>query len=86
MKVFIFVTQSKIIMLKKIVPFLIFSAIFFFSVCEIEAAGPPMGPPMGPPPCWPPPCTVPLDGGISLLIAAGVALGGKKLWGMRKKS
>jgi hypothetical protein len=41
---------------------------------------------MGPPPCWPPPCTIPLDGGISLLIAAGVALGGKKLYDFRKKS
>jgi len=29
--------------------------------------------------CIPPPC-VPIDGGISLLVAAGVALGGKKIF------
>ena len=73
-------------MQKKIFPFLVFLAIFFLSALDSGAAsmGPP-GPPMGPP-CWPPPCTVPLDGGISLLIAAGVALGGKKFYDFRKKS
>lgn len=70
-------------MLKKTVPILFISAIFFFSVLDCEAAGPP-GPPMGPPPCWPPPCSIPLDGGISLLIAAGVALAGKKFYDSRK--
>lgn len=29
---------------------------------------------------------VPLDGGLSLLLAAGAALGGKKVYDMRKKS
>jgi len=72
-------------MLKKIFPILIFSAVFFFSADEIKAAGPP-GPPMGPPPCWPPPCTIPIDGGISFLIAAGVAFAGKKINDSRKKS
>lgn len=28
--------------------------------------------------CWPPPC-VPIDGGIGLLVLAGVAWGSKKL-------
>jgi hypothetical protein len=37
----------------------------------------------GPPPCWPPPC-VPIDGGISLLAAAGLAYGGHKAWQLRK--
>lgn len=37
----------------------------------------------GPPPCWPPPC-IPIDGGISALIAAGVILGGKKALELRK--
>ncbi len=36
------------------------------------------------PPCWPPPCTIPIDGGISFLITAGVVYGGKKLY--RKKA
>ncbi|MBD81198.1 MAG: hypothetical protein CL840_19930 [Crocinitomicaceae bacterium] len=42
-------------------------------------AGPPGGGgPGGQGGCIPPPC-VPIDGGISVLIAAGVALGGKKI-------
>ncbi len=41
-------------------------------------AAPPGGPSGGaPPPCWPPPC-IPVDGGISFLIAIGAAFGGKK--------
>ena len=71
-------------MLKRIVSLLIFFAIFFFAVPEIKAGGPP-GPPSGPPPCWPPPCSVPLDGGLSILIAAGVGLAGKKFYDSRKK-
>ena len=35
--------------------------------------------------CWPPPC-IPIDGGISLLIAAGVAYGGRKMHNSRKKT
>ncbi len=38
----------------------------------------------GGPDCWPPPC-VPIDGGISLLIAAGIGLGAKKAYDTRKK-
>lgn len=50
------------------------------------AGGGPGGPPAGgQPPCWPPPC-VPVDGGIGFLIAAGVALGGKKLYDHRKET
>lgn len=73
-------------MLKKIVSVLIISFALFFFANEIKAAGPP-GPPGGggTPPCWPPPCSVPIDGGISFLIAAGVALAGKKINDFRKK-
>lgn len=56
----------------------------FAGVSDVLALGPP-GPPTGPPPCWPPPCVIPLDGGISLLIAAGIAYGGKKVYDSRKK-
>lgn len=45
------------------------------------------GPPGGTSPsggCFPNPC-VPIDGGISYLIAAGIALGGKKLYDASKK-
>jgi hypothetical protein len=31
------------------------------------------------PPCWPPPC-VPIDGGLGILIAAGAALGARKIY------
>lgn len=44
--------------------------------------GPPVG---GPPPCWPPPC-IPVDGGISLLIGAGVLLGAKRSYDLHKRS
>lgn len=52
---------------------------------ELFAAGGPPGPPTGPPPCWPPPC-IPIDGGISLLLAAGALYGGKKLYDSRKSA
>ena len=50
-----------------------------------QPTGPP-GPPGGggQPPCWPPPC-VPVDGGVSFLIAAGLAYGGKKAFDLMKK-
>lgn len=43
-------------------------------------------PPPGGPPCWPPPCSIPLDGGVSFLIAAGIAYGGKKIYDNSKKN
>lgn len=56
---------------------------------SFAAAPPPVAPPPPPggggPPCWPPPC-VPIDGGISLLLAAGLALGGRKLLKTNKKA
>jgi hypothetical protein len=50
---------------------------------KIHSAPPP--PPSGKPGCWPPPC-VPIDGGVSFLIAAGAAYGAKKLYDQRKKN
>ena len=53
-----------------------------------EAAGPPGFPGQGGggsgPPCWPTPC-VPIDGGIVLLLAAGLAYGAKKAYDNYKK-
>lgn len=43
--------------------------------------GPPVGPPCGGP--FGPAC--PIDGGVSLLIAAGLAYGGKKSYDMGRK-
>ena len=37
----------------------------------------------GPPPCWPPPC-IPIDGGLTALIAAGALLGGRKALELRR--
>lgn len=61
--------------------------IILFLVLGAEAfAGPPPPPPTGgKPKCWPPPC-VPIDGGISILIAAGALYGGKKLYNTTKKN
>ena len=64
---------------------LVFCAAFIFAIQKSDAQpGPPMG--GGTPACWPPPCPIPLDGGISLLIAAGAALGGKKFYDFRKSA
>lgn len=52
------------------------------SICV--ALPPPPPPPVGSPACWPPPC-IPIDGGISLLIAAGAIYGGKKLYSKQKE-
>ena len=64
---------------------LILGLVFFFALNlmvadQALAAGPP-GPPGGggDPPCWPPPC-VPIDGGLSFLITAGLLYGGKKAY------
>jgi hypothetical protein len=37
----------------------------------------------GPPPCWPPPC-IPIDGGLTALLAAGALFGGKKAMDLRR--
>lgn len=67
-------------MIKKIILVLIFSLSLHFIT---NAAPPP--PPGGGPSCWPPPC-VPIDGGIGLLVAAGVAIGAKKILSSKKNS
>lgn len=65
----------------------IFTSLFIVALSMVNnafAAGPP-GPPTGGggPPCWPPPC-VPIDGGLSFLLIAGVAYGGKKVYDISK--
>lgn len=59
---------------------------YVFTVVLILApfAGALMAQPIGgPPPCWPPPC-IPIDGGLSALIAAGALLGGRKALELRR--
>jgi len=52
------------------------------SPSDVLAVPAPIGPPPPPggggPTCWPPPC-IPIDGGIGVLLAAGLAFGGSKL-------
>lgn len=75
---FFFVTFVMIInktMNTRFVLILLFS-IGFTSLCVALPPPPPSG---GTPDCWPPPC-IPIDGGISLLIAAGAIYGGRKLY------
>lgn len=59
--------------------------LFFLALIAVSyAAVPPPPPPGNGPPCWPPPC-IPIDGGITLLMAAGAAFGAKKIYDSRKK-
>jgi hypothetical protein len=67
----------------RILKFILTIAIVLFANQLLFSAPPP--PPAGSPGCWPPPC-VPVDGGITFLIAAGAAYGAKKLYNSRKKS
>lgn len=59
---------------------LLFAAVPFMGSLLAQTGGPPVG---GQPPCWPPPC-IPIDGGLSLLIGAGMLLGGKKALDARR--
>jgi hypothetical protein len=56
---------------------------FFILSAYTSCFGAPAPPPTGGAACWPPPC-IPIDGGISLLIAAGVLYGGSKLYSKQK--
>jgi len=67
----------------KIILGLLFTAAGLVFTNKIYASGPP--PPATGNPCFPPPCGIPLDGGISFLIAAGIAYGSKKVYNARKK-
>jgi hypothetical protein len=64
----------------------IFVSLFLFAKDSLAGAGPPPPPGggSGAPPCWPPPC-IPIDGGVGFLIAAGVLLGGWKIYSAYKK-
>ena len=62
------------------------SALFVVGMGAILSAqtGPPIAGP-GPGGCFPPPC-IPVDGGISLLIAAGLGIAGKKAYDHHKQA
>lgn len=56
-----------------------FIAVMFIGIDVFASPPGGGGGPSGQGGCIPPPC-VPIDGGISFLVAAGVALGGKKIF------
>ncbi len=62
------------------------SLLFILGVSLIVSAqvGPPLGG-TGPAGCFPPPC-IPIDGGLSILIAAAVGIGGKKAYDFAKEN
>lgn len=68
---------------KKFLIALLFSLFISIGVAQVPGGGAPGGggPSGG---CFPNPC-VPIDGGIGFLVAAGAALGGKKIYDATKK-
>lgn len=57
--------------------------VFFLFLSAVSISAPPPPPGTGPS-CWPPPC-IPIDGGITMLMAAGAAYGVKKIYDSKKK-
>jgi len=62
-----------------------YSLLLFFVIIGLASYSAPPPPPGTGPGCWPPPC-VPIDGGITLLMAAGAAYGAKKIYDSKKKA
>jgi hypothetical protein len=61
--------------------YILFAVFILVNINLTFGGAPPPPPPT--PGCWPPPC-IPIDGGISLLIAAGAIYGGRKLYKNKK--
>lgn len=82
-------TKLNIFIMKKLIVIFLFTATFLlFLPLAIYAQGPGGGGVNGNPPCGGPfgSPACPIDGGISFLIAAGLAFGGKKANDLRKKN
>ena len=62
---------------KKYMAFFLVLCLFLFKINPLFSQGPPPAASCPDPPCAP----IPLDGGISILIAAGAAYGAKKVYG-----
>ena len=64
-------------MLKKYITFVLLITLVLFSSDILAQGGPPCGsPPCGPPP---PPNSLPIDGGIGILLALGIGYAVKKI-------
>jgi len=60
-------------------------SILLFALIVAPLAGELLAQPVGgPPPCWPPPC-IPIDGGMSALLAAGLLFGGVRAARLRRR-
>lgn len=76
--------RNKLIIKGTVLTLIVLALPLFF---DYLMAQPPGGPPPGggpttgspPPDCWTPDC-IPVDGGLGFLIAAGAALGGRKIY------
>jgi len=64
---------------------LLFTVCFLFVAASVFAQFGPPGPPDSPPCGGPFGPACPIDGGVSLLIAAGLAYGGKKTYDVSRK-
>lgn len=87
-QLFFYFCSKLIFKMKKFYTYLAAFVIVFLvvNISVSLAGGPPPPPPGGGgPPCFPPPC-MPIDGGISFLLAAGAAFGAKKVYDSRKNS
>lgn len=74
---------SAIMRLNKFILHVTFVLLFAVPLLVNAQPGPPAG---GSPPCGPPFGPVcPIDGGVSLLVAAGLAFGGKKAYNASRK-
>jgi len=71
--------------MKKALALIALSLFFVLPLAVLAQVGPPT-PPSGDPPCDGPGFTgvCPIDGGISFLIAAGLALGAKKTYDLKR--
>ena len=66
--------------MRKYAKHIVATCLVFGGLMVSDSYAPPGGDPVvggGSAGCWPPPC-IPIDGGISFLIAAGIAFGAKK--------
>jgi hypothetical protein len=66
--------------MKRLIPILVILAVVL--IPSVIMAQPSSG--TSAPPCFPPPC-IPIDGGASLLIMAGLAIGGKKAFDISRR-
>jgi hypothetical protein len=81
MKLFTFAYRITLNYMQKLISIFLFIVAITITSVVFAQPGPPSGPPCGGP--FGPAC--PIDGGVSILIAAGLAYGGKKSYDMARR-